>query len=575
MYFKPDSSTPIDARRECSDCENVLPDQADQTLLREVIAELKQTGESLRLNEARLDSLLRISRHKDTTVKKPDCDVKDIDAPGVSRDISGLMRLESALRESEQQFRTLTENSPNVIIQYDRECRRIYVNPTYIQVFGIPADLAQNVTLDTQWLTTMNITAEAYMAKLQRVMQTGTPAEILLEWTRQDTKQFTSHLIHVVAEKAPSGGITGCIAIGHNITRLKEAEFRLAKLAETSPGVMFNFLLKPDGTSCMPYISPRIEELNGLRPEDMAENMSEANARIHPDDISRVLKSIDNSARTLSTWHIEYRILHPDKGEVWIEGCSTPESQPDGGIQWYGFFHDITERKTTEKLLYEKREQLAAMSMELSLAEERERRRIASVLHDHIGQILLLCKMKLGTLDNAFEGSSDEDTYHEIQALLAQTIDDVRSLTQQLNPPLLASVGLEAALEWLAKKMEADYSLRVDYTDDGSIKPLSEEHRSVVFQSARELLINVAKHSGTSEARLSIGREEDLLVLMVEDKGDGFACVPDPATNMPLDSSFGLFNIRQRIKHLVGAMSIESAPGRGTCAIIRVPLADG
>lgn len=491
-----------------------------------------------------------------------------------ARNISWQTRIEKALRESEQQFRTLTENSPNIIIRYDRECRRIYVNPTYIREFGIPADLAQNGTLDTQWLINMNISAEAYKAKLQRVLETGIPAEILLEWTRQDTGQVISHLIHVVAEKEPNGRIIGCLAIGHNITRLRQAELRLAKLAETSPGVMFNLLLMPDGRSRMAYISPRVEELNGLRPEDMADDMGAAIARIHPDDVSRVRKSFDDSARSLTTWQTEFRVLHPVKGELWVEGRSTPELQPDGAIQWYGFFHDISERNRIGELLHQKRDRLAAMAIDLSLAEERERRRIASVLHDHIGQILLLCRMKLGSLDSAFAGGSDADTYHEIQELLAQTINDVRSLTQQLNPPLLADVGLEAALEWLARKMAADYSLRVEFADDGSSKPLSEEHRAIVFQSARELLINVAKHAGTGQARLSIGRQGDLLVLLVEDQGVGFANLPDSGSKMLPDFSFGLFNIRQRIKHLGGELVIEQTPGRGTCATIRVPLTD-
>jgi PAS domain S-box-containing protein len=342
----------------------------------------------------------------------------------------------------------------------------------------------------------------------------------------------------------------------------------MAKLAETSPGVMFTILHKPDGTACMPYVSPRIEELNGLSPEILAEDLSGLYAWIHPEDVSRVLKSIEDSASALTTWHEEFRVRHPVKGEVWVEGRSTPVSQLDGSIQCFGFFHDITERKCTEKLLHNNREQLAAMATKLSLAEERERRRIAAVLHDHIGQILLLSKIKLETLA---EGK-DDDTYHEIQELLAQAINDVRSLTQELNPPLLAEVGLEAAIYCLAKKMKADYSLSVDFCDDGSTKPLSEELRAVLYQSARELLINVAKHAGTRDARLTIGREGDVFTLIVDDQGGGFAC---PDTNVHQESSFGLFNVRQRIKHLGGEMKIESEPGRGTCVTIRVPLTDG
>jgi len=571
MYIESKDSPPVDACHENIDSDDILLEHLGLTQLLDVIAELKPTREALRLSETRLESLVREARRKFITTLELGL---DDNVTGVLN-ISEHTRIETTLSESEQQFRTLTENSPNLIIRYDRECRRIYVNPAYILAFGIPAYLAQNVTLDTQWLTNMNISAEEYKAKLRQVMETGNPDEILLEWERKDSSYVTSHLIHLVAEKAASGRVIGCLAIGHNISRLKATEFKLVKLAETSPGVMFTYLLKPDGTSCMPYVSPRIMELTGLSREIIAEGLSGAYTWIHPDDQSRVVKSIEDSARSLSTWRAEFRFRHPTKGEVWVEGRSTPVAQPDGSIQCYGFFHDINERKNTEKQLFEKQEQLAAMAINISLAEERERRRIAAVLHDHVGQILFLCKIKLGTLDKSFEGSSDEGTYHEIQEYLAQTINDVRSLTQQLSPLLLAEVEFEAAIKLLIKKIEKDYFITVDFSDDGSVKPLNEEIRAVVFQSARELLINVAKHARTNEARLSIGREGDMLVLMVEDQGRGFACLLNPSTNILQDCSFGLFNIWQRIKQLGGELRIDSAPEQGTCATIRVPLTDG
>lgn len=490
-------------------------------------------------------------------------------------DITERKRLETALRESELQFRTLAENSPDIIIRYDRECRRVYVNPAYSRETGIPMDQAQNSTPGTLWRAVINMPAQEYMSKLRQVMETAIHLEILVNLRHPDTGQVTSHAFHVVAEHDPEGKITGCLAIGHNITALKEAELRLSKLAAGVPGFLYTYRLRPDGTACLPYASPQIKDIYGFPPETVTEDASETHARIHPDDVSRVRDSIVESARTLSLWRAEYRIRHPEKGDIWVEGRSMPEAQPDGGIVWFGFVHDITERKRIEESLHVKREQLSAMTVELSLAEERERRRIASELHDHIGQTLLLSRIKLGTLADAFESGSDEKTYEEIQLLIERTIRDVRSLTHQLNPPVLASVGLDAALEWLSKRMEADYSLQVDFVDDRNAKPLTEELSSVVYQSARELLINVAKHAGTSEARLTIGREADMLVLTVEDQGSGFECLPDPGTNMPLDCSFGLFNIRQRIKLLGGNVVIESAPGRGTCATIRVPLAAG
>lgn len=489
------------------------------------------------------------------------------------RDISERKRMETSLRESEQQFRTLTENSPNIIMRYDRECRRVYVNPSYSRATGIFVDEAVNGALGNGWLDSMSMVTRDYMSRLRQVMECGVPAEMLLEWKSRETGRVTSHILNVVAEKDSDGRICGCLAIGHDISGLREAEFRLARLAETSPGVMFTFLLKPDGTSRMPYISSRATEY-GLSPEVMAEDVSEAFALIHPDDRARVQKSVSESARTLSPWHGEFRLRHPTKGDVWVEGRGTPEIHPDCCIIWSGFFHDITERKLTEKSLRAKQEQLASMAIDLSLAEDRERRRIASELHDHIGQLLLLSKIKLDSLAGAFINANNQKTYNEIHDHIAQTIRDVRSLTQQLNPPLLASVGLEAALEWLAQKMEVDYSLQVDFADDGNKKPLNEEIRAILFQSARELLINVAKHAKIGKARLAIGRDADMIMLMIADQGVGFDCPPNPDINITLNSSFGLFNIRQRIKHIGGVMMIESEPGCGTCVRIHVPFTD-
>jgi len=488
-------------------------------------------------------------------------------------DISERKRMESLLKDKEQQFRALSENSPNIIIRYDRRCRRIYVNPAFTRETGIPADLAQNVDLEELWLADTNLCVAEYKSKVFQVIESGMSAEILLEWTNSNKAQIISHVFNLVAERDSVGSITGCLAIGHNISRLREAELRLTGLAATFPGVVFKFVLQPDGTRRMPYIAGRVAGY-GLTPEVVNERPSEVFNLIHPDDRTRVEKSIIKSARTLSLWSIEYRVLRPDGKEVWVEGRSTPTRQPNGDIHWSGFLHNISDRKEMEKSLNAKGEQLASMAIDLSLAEERERRRIASVLHDHIGQLLLLGKIKLDSLAGVFTQACHRNTYNEIHEILTRSISDARSLTQQLNPPLLAKAGLEAALEWLAKKMDHDYSLQVDFTDDRRKKPLDEEFRAILFQSARELLINVAKHARTSRASLFIGREADTLLLTVEDRGAGFPLSPNFDTAIQQNSSFGLFNIRQRIRYLGGEMTIVSAPGCGTRATIRVPITD-
>lgn len=231
---------------------------------------------------------------------------------------------------------------------------------------------------------------------------------------------------------------------------------------------------------------------------------------------------------------------------------------------------EIAQRRQAEEALQRYQEKLYSMAMELSLAEERERRRIASELHDQVGQSLLLSRIKLGMLQSSLLPGEDAALLGDIRGLLDQSIQDIRSLTFQLTPPLLASAGLEAALEWLGRQLEKDYDLRVDFFDDGQLKPLTEEIRSALYQAVRELLINAAKHAQTKEVTLAIAREGATLKVTVKDHGVGFNL--SPAGPKGPGNGFGLFNICQRIEYLGGELTVASQPGTGTIATIQAPL---
>ncbi len=126
-------------------------------------------------------------------------------------------------------------------------------------------------------------------------------------------------------------------------------EARLSKLAATAPGVMYSFRQRPDGTMVMPYVSPMASEIFGLPGDNLHEDATPVFQRMHPTDLPRLFAAIAESARTLSPWRCEFRVLHPVKGEIWVEGRSSPEPEPDGGILWHGFLVDITDRRRAEE----------------------------------------------------------------------------------------------------------------------------------------------------------------------------------------------------------------------------------
>jgi PAS domain S-box-containing protein len=150
-----------------------------------------------------------------------------------------------------------------------------------------------------------------------------------------------------------------------DITERKQAEeavlealTRVDMLAHHVPGMIYQYHLRPDGSSCFPYASTGIKEIYGVLPEQVSHDAAAVFKVIHPDDLQRVSESIQASARALSDWHEEYRVKLPDGRTIWIEGESTPEATPDGGVLWHGHIRDITERKQTESLLYEQLDEL-------------------------------------------------------------------------------------------------------------------------------------------------------------------------------------------------------------------------
>jgi PAS domain S-box-containing protein len=234
-------------------------------------------------------------------------------------------------------------------------------------------------------------------------------------------------------------------------------------------------------------------------------------------------------------------------------------------------FEDITARRESEEKIRTYQQQLQSLASELSLTEERERRRLATVIHDQIAQLLVVAKGKLEKIQESALYRSRGKPVEEIRRLIEESIRYTRSLIFELSPPILYDLGFEPAMEWLADHMQQQYGLEVDVENDGQPKPLDSEGRVLLFRAVRELLFNVLKHAQTSRARVRLHRDGDHMRLAVEDNGVGFA--PDRlcASSAKIEG-FGLFSIRERLNYFHGRMEINSVPGQGTTVILTIPL---
>lgn len=130
-----------------------------------------------------------------------------------------------------------------------------------------------------------------------------------------------------------------------------ELEQRFSRMAAHLPGFVFTFRLAPDGRFSFPYVSGGIRDIYGLQPEQVAEDMGLLHAMAHPDDREAIEAALADAVQYRGLFHIEFRIIHPDKGVRWLEAKSAPAPEPDSGIEWHGLMLDITERKLAQQRL--------------------------------------------------------------------------------------------------------------------------------------------------------------------------------------------------------------------------------
>ena len=215
--------------------------------------------------------------------------------------------------------------------------------------------------------------------------------------------------------------------------------------------------------------------------------------------------------------------------------------------------------------------QLRALISELTQAEERERRRIAELLHDYFQQQLVAVKFKLAGLQRTLRDAGPLEALADIGKILDESIDASRALTYELSPPVLYSSSFRAALEWLAEWKEQKHGLKVEIHGGPDVEPSDESVKVLLFQTIRELLFNVVKHAKTDRARIEFERRDDKQIqVAVCDEGIGF----DPAalkSTAQTEQGFGLCRIRERLQWIGGQFQLESAPGRGTRAVVVIP----
>jgi PAS domain S-box-containing protein len=374
-----------------------------------------------------------------------------------------------------------------------------------------------------------------------------------------------------------TGQIVGASKVARDISNrkriesaLKAKETELELIAETTPLILtrcsrdLRYLFANRAAAALFNLTP--DELIG-RP--IIEAMGEEAFSIIRAHVEQVLRG--------EPVEFETRMPYPGSGPRWVKVTYLPEWDSQGTVVgWVASIVDITERKKAEEALHQltealeerveqRTQQVRELASELVTAEQSVRQHIAHLLHDDLQQMLFAIEIQLGFLR---EDGGTKEEFDEVVETVRQALGLTRQLAVELSPPVLGGSGLPETLTWLAQHIADVYQLRVTMEVNDDLPVASEEHRILLYQNVRELLFNVVKHAGVSEAQVTLQAKEDGFAVTVSDQGRGF----DPAQlTSRRNGHFGLHSVNERLRLFGGRADIDSKPGAGTRVTLFLP----
>jgi PAS domain S-box-containing protein len=502
-------------------------------------------------------------------------------------------RAESALRASERRLIGVLESMPDAFVSFDADMRYTYLNSNAERL-----QAERREELIGRDVRAVYQDAESYktISQYERVIKEQKPV------TSTSYHAGFDRWVEIRAFPTPDGVSVFYKDVSElvkTVETLRDSEERFRLMGDTIP--YGAWMADAEGRNI--YISPLFLELVGMTFEQVKE--FGWTGKMPPEDVEPTMRRWMECVRTGQDWEGELRFPSPDGRchTILSRGKSVPDAQ--GRIKaWVGINLDITERKQTEndlrrseealrlaneqleqrvrerttelvqslEELEKHRDDLRKLASELAMAEERERKRIATVLHDEIAQTLAVVKMRIDMLKDMAVDEKSRKTVAEAKEFLVQVIKETRALMNDVGNPLLFDMGVGAACTALADRLMASYPVLIGCDIQDSFNKLDPDVKVILYQVIRELLTNVVKHSGARNARVLIQSDNGRIRAEVRDDGSGFN--PQTLGAPTTEGGFGLFSIRERLEAFNGNLQIESAPGTGTVVTASLPAAN-
>ncbi|WP_375241324.1 PAS domain S-box protein, partial [Polaribacter sp.] len=366
--------------------------------------------------------------------------------------------------------------------------------------------------------------------------------------------------------------IIGRRGLAQDITDKKESIDKIARAEELYRLLADNtndLICLQEYDSTFKYISPSIENILGYKQEEFIGR--KVYDIVHPEDLKSLKNTFFNISKEVKSHAFPFRALHKKGHYIWLEFLSTPVYNGDDINYFVTSARDITQTMVANENIQEYQKSLKRLTTEITLIEEKQKKEIASNIHDHLSQSLVISKMKIKELKRNKEYEKLIKDLDFIENHITDALDNSRKITFELSPPVLYQLGIVDALFWLFEYIEKTYEIKSDiYTTLDTVK-MDDTKSILLYRSIQEVVNNAVKYSKASFFTLNIDENSNYISFIFKDNGNGFDTKKLKNNHNTNGSGFGLFTVKERIENIRGKFNISSEISNGTTVVFNIP----
>ena len=494
-----------------------------------------------------------------------------------------------ALRESEELFRATFENAAVGIALVTPDGRWLRVNDKLCEIVGyslepLLAKTFQEIAHPDDVDANLDLLKRALAGEIQTY-------QVEKRYIRNDGSTVWTHLTVSLTRRQPTNEPLYFISVIEDITARKQAESQLReseerlRLAVKGAGMgTWDVDVRTGAT----LWNARHYQILGYEQRNSATTWEMWRARIHPEDLDRVMAARKSALKTRGLYSPEHRIIRADNGEIrWVAPFARFIHDEQGqAVRFVGVDFDITERKRAEEDLRQMTEELEgrvaerttelkftqehlrALAGRLHVLQEEERAQLSRELHDEFGAAFTALKVDLHWIMARLPKHSEglEEKARVMSELIDHSVESVRRTAGMLRPRLLDDFGLAAAIEWQMQEFQRRTGVRC-VTSLPEEVDLDRALSTAVFRILQEALTNVARHAKATEVQVGLQVSGGKVWIEVKDNGKGIDL--DANAN---ETSLGLFGMQERAYAFGGHVSFKSERNHGTTVTVEMPL---